>query len=259
MWWRVNQQWVSQAQLLQRGRSSLKFGYRTLSKANLIESTLLKRLCSPLTLKIMAKENESDLDSLNQVPDEVIELEDNDDIDALKEKFQKVNESHQKLTETNKQLFARAKKAEGYELKDGKWVKPPKKEEPKVDVEPSKEPSKPSDLDYGQKAFLKTYGIQGSDELALVKSFQTRTGDDLDTIVSDDIFLGKLKSLRDARESANAIPKGKQRSGQTAVNDADLAFAKYKETGELPIDFETRNKVVDMISAEEKGPMFNFK
>lgn len=118
--------------------------------------------------------------------------------------------------------------------------------------------SKPSDLEYGQKAFLKTYGIQGADELALVKTFQSRTGDDLDTIVADDIFIGKLNALRGARESLNAIPKGKPRSGQTAITDVDLAVAKFKEDGTLPADFETRNKVVDAITKEEKGPLFKF-
>ena len=114
-------------------------------------------------------------------------------------------------------------------------------------VEPVKDTptEKPNELDYGAKAFLKTYGIQGSDELALVKTFQTRTGDDLDTLVSDEVFLGKLNSLREARASANAIPKGKGRSGESSVTDIDLAVAKFKETGELPSDFETRTKVVD--------------
>lgn len=118
--------------------------------------------------------------------------------------------------------------------------------------------SKSDDIDYGQKAFLKTYGIQGSDELALVKSFQSRTGDDLDTLVSDDIFLGKLQSLRDAKASAAAVPKGKGRSGQSGVTDVDLAVAKFREDGTLPTDFTTRNKVVDAITKEEKGDMFTF-
>lgn len=109
---------------------------------------------------------------------------------------------------------------------------------------------KPSDLDYGQKAFLKTYGIAGSDELALVKAFQSRTGDDLDTIVSDDIFLGKLNALRSARETAQAIPKGKGRSAQTAVTNIDIAVAKFKETGELPADFEARRQVIDKAVVE---------
>lgn len=36
------------------------------------------------------------------------------------------DEAFAKLQETNKQLFARAKKAEGFEFKEGKWVKPSK-------------------------------------------------------------------------------------------------------------------------------------
>jgi len=205
-------------------------------------------------LKTMANENGDDITPTNDVNEDVI-VEENDDVDALKEKFEKISEQ-------NKQLFARAKKAEGFELKDGEWVKPPKVEKPKevkpkVENEPDKEPSKSDELGYGEKAFLKTYSIQGSDELALVKSFQSRTGDDLDTIVSDDIFLGKLQSLRDARESANAVPKGKSRSGQTGVTDVDLAVAKFKEDGTFPEDFETRNKVVDAVTKEEKGALFN--
>ena len=37
---------------------------------------------------------------------------------------QKVDEYTAKVDERNAQLFARTKKAEGFELKDGKWVKP---------------------------------------------------------------------------------------------------------------------------------------
>lgn len=173
------------------------------------------------------------------------------------------NEGGEEKTEVEEKPEAKPDKPkrtpqEEYEYHKGRAERLEKKlglKKPEV----KKDTSTPVELDYGQKAFLKTYGIQGSDELALVKSFQSRTGDDLDTIVSDDIFLGKLNALRDARESANAIPKGKPRSGQTAVTDVDIAFAKFKESGELPTDFETRNKVVDRIAAEEKGPMFNFK
>lgn len=42
-----------------------------------------------------------------------------------------------KLQNLNKQLFARAKKAEGFELKDGKWVKPVKSDD-KTDTEDPK-------------------------------------------------------------------------------------------------------------------------
>ena len=210
-------------------------------------------MCSQFTLKKMANEKEN-LDS--EIEEKDLEVSDDDDVDALKEKFQKVSDA-------NRQLFARAKKAEGFELKDGKWIKPevPKEPKEKVEPKPDKEPSKPNELDYGQKAFLKSYQISGSDELALVKQFQDR-GFDLDAIVGDDVFTSKLANLREARASADAVPKDRKRSGQSAVTDVDIAVAKYKETGELPEDFETRKQVVNKMVESEKaknkfsGPAF---
>lgn len=126
--------------------------------------------------------------------------------------------------------------------------------EPEVKSQPKEKAS--SDLDYGQKAFLKTYGIQGSDELALAKTFMARTGDDLDTIVSDDIFLGKLNSLRAAREAAAAVPKGIKRSSQPAQNDADVALATYRETGKLPEDNKLAREVLNKHLEAEKSNNF---
>lgn len=77
----------------------------------------------------MANEIEN-LNSPNEETDEQ-ELE-NEDIDT--DDPQALKEALEKKAEQNKQLFARAKKAEGFELKDGKWVKkpaPPKPEPPK--------------------------------------------------------------------------------------------------------------------------------
>ena len=49
-------------------------------------------------------------------------IEEGDTAEVIKEKTDAWKE---KITETNKQLFARTKKAEGFEFKDGKWVKAP--------------------------------------------------------------------------------------------------------------------------------------
>mgnify|MGYP001615612811 CR=1 FL=1 len=176
-------------------------------------------------------------------------------------------ENNEEVTEETEEKPAKTDKPkrtpqEEYEYHKGRASRLAKKhgfEETKVEPVRNTSTDKPNELDYGQKAFLKTYGIQGSDELALVKSFATRTGDDLDTIVSDEIFLGKLKSLREARESADAIPKGKGRSAQTGVTNVDIAYARYKETGEWPSDFEIAKKLKDVIVAEEKGPAHKYK
>jgi len=78
----------------------------------------------------MANENDEDIDSQNDgsadqdtdknlATDQDQDSGQGDDLDALKEK--------------NRQLFARAKKAEGCVLKDGKWIK---KEKPVVEKKP---------------------------------------------------------------------------------------------------------------------------
>jgi len=84
-------------------------------------------------------------------------------------------------------------------------------EKPVEEKEPEK-PTESNELDYGQRAFLKTYGIAGVDELALVKSWSERTGDQIDVIVEDEIFNAKLKSLRDqkaAKDTLQAMSSGR--------------------------------------------------
>lgn len=181
----------------------------------------------------------------NDVNEDVV-IDDNDDADALKEKLVKVSEQ-------NKQLFSRAKKAEGFELKEGKWVKPVvKSEKPKVDAGNPVEPSKPNELDYGQLALLRTEGIKGSGEIALFKEIMAETGKGVLDVMDSNYFKSRLTEFREAQASTDAIPKGKNRSGQTGITDTDLAVAKYKESGNLPDDFKARLAVVKKLAEAEK-------
>lgn len=61
------------------------------------------------------------------------------DLSIDTEKDAKSNDDVETLKEQNKKLFARAKKAEGFEFKDGKWVKPVVDKKPETKVEPSQE------------------------------------------------------------------------------------------------------------------------
>src|SRR3990167_4352029 len=110
---------------------------------------------------------------------EAINLDEISDIDVLKEHYQKLDGTYREVADKNKHLFERTKKAEGFELKECKWVKPPKETpegKPKVDADPPKEPSKPSELDYGQMALLRQEGIKGAGETALFKEIMAETG-----------------------------------------------------------------------------------
>ena len=194
----------------------------------------------------MANKIGDDTTPINDVNEDVV-IDDNDDADALKEKLIQVSEQ-------NKQLFSRAKKAEGFELKEGKWVKPKveKPTEPKVDAGNPNEPSKPNELDYGQLALLRTEGIKGSGELALFKEIMAETGKGVLDVMDSNYFKSRLTDFREAQASTDAIPKGKNRSGQTGITDTDLAVAKFKESGTLPEDFKTRSAVVKQIAAAEQ-------
>lgn len=94
----------------------------------------------------------------------------------------------------------------------------PKEETPKVET-PKQDLSKSDELDYGQKAYLRSYDIKGAEELQLVKDWMKRTGDTLDSLVEDDIFQAKLGKLREAKAVAEAVPKSTRRSAQVAKDD----------------------------------------
>lgn len=111
---------------------------------------------------------------------------------------------------------------------------------------------KPSDLDYGQLALLRTEGIKGSGELALFKEVMAETGKGVLDVMDSNYFKSRLADFRETQASTDAIPKGKNRSGQTGVTDTDLAVAKYKESGTLPNDFKTRSAVIKQIAAAEQ-------
>ena len=209
----------------------------------------------------MANENEN----LNS-PIEEINLAEINDIDVLKEHYQKLGEAHQKTSDSNKQLFERTKKAEGFELKDDKWVKTVPKEtketEPKVETKSSKEPSKPSELDWGQLAFHNSKSdsikIEDSEDVEFLKKTIEDTGKSQDSIVSSNWFTAELKEKQAERVKIAGTPKSKKRTGQSgASDDTDRAMAEFERSGDLPKDFKTKVKVIDKITAKEEKALFS--
>jgi len=130
------------------------------------------------------------------------------------------------------------------------------KSDDEADDEPEpKAQTKSNDLGFGEKAFLKSYGISGSDELSLVKTWLKRTGDDLDTLVEDEIFKAKLNGLREARATKEALPTNTKRSAATTRDHVDYWLSK----GELPPKDQAklRREVVNArIEASRNGTKF---
>lgn len=118
--------------------------------------------------------------------------------------------------------------------------------------------SRPSELSDGQIAILRTEGIKSKAEVALFKEVMSETGKGILDLLDSSYFQSRLTDFRANQESINAIPKGKNRSGQSAVTDTDIAHAKFNETGQLPEDFKSRVDVVNRaIEAEKSKNMFS--
>lgn len=104
----------------------------------------------------------------------------------------------------------------------------------------------PSELDYGQKAFLKASGINGSDEIALVREFAKRTGDSLDSIVEDDIFKARLERLRTTK--SNEVAAQSAGRGNQSQDIVARELAKLGPNDSIPENLprDVREKLVDL-------------
>jgi hypothetical protein len=154
-----------------------------------------------------------------------------EDVDALKEKLTKTEEA-------NRQLFVRAKKAEGFELKDGHWIKKP---ETKTEIK-SETSVKSGELDSGQKALLRVEGIKSQDEVSLVKTYMENTGKDLEEVIENKYFLQELKEMRETKATVAATPSSSGRS-TGATKDVDYWAAKYSAgtpINEVPQEFRSQ-------------------
>lgn len=171
-----------------------------------------------------------------------------------------VEETNEEVVEETEEKPAKADKPkrtpqEELEYFEGRAERLRKKLGKSDKVEPKKEAptEKPSELDYGQMALLRQEGVRGAGETALFKEIMSETGKDVLATLDSNYFKARLSEFREAQESKDAIPKGKNRSGQTGVTDTDVAVAKFKETGKLPDNFKDRVAVKNAMVAEEQS------
>lgn len=156
------------------------------------------------------------------------------DTDALQEKLKETEQA-------NRQLFERAKKAEGFVKLDGKWVKAKAESTPnKVET-----PSRTGDLDETALDYLDLKGVSEPEDIELIESVVKKTGQTVRQALKDDYVISKLASLKQAREIKIATPGSSRRAGQASTGDVDYWLAENERTGKLPEDFELRKKVVE--------------
>ena len=151
--------------------------------------------------------------------EEVDIFEDTDDVDAIKEQLAKKDE-------TNKQLYVRMKKAEGFEIIDGKWVKPQQVIKPTVNPEANEDMLSQKDM----MAFIRA-GID-DDDISVVTDYAKLKGITVSEALNSTVIKGILAEKEEERRTAQATSTGNTRKGSSKPSPTQL-LEKAKK-GEMP-------------------------
>lgn len=186
---------------------------------------------------------ENEIENENSLNDESTQTEtgaESTDVDAAT-----LQAKLSELEGTNRQLFERAKKAEGFVKVDGKWVKAPKPEEAVETAQQLK--AKTGELSETQLDYLDLKGVTEEADIDVIQKVMQRTGQTVRQALGDDYVISKLAANKAKREVLDATPSGTRRAGGQS-SDVGAALAKFKETGVLPEDRELADKVVDSMT-----------
>ena len=155
------------------------------------------------------------------------------------------------LKEQNRQLFARAKKAEGFEQDgDGKWVKA-QKPEPKT--EPKKLSKKSDELDYAQLAFHNTKSdvqkIESEEEVEWVKQQMEETGKSLQGLLNSKFFKTEYEAFKTSKVVDKAVPVGTGRSNQAPASQSVEYWLNKGDTEFPPDTYANKKLIIDIVNA----------
>lgn len=135
-------------------------------------------------------------------------------------------ETVEELREKNKQLFARAKKAEGFDLVDGQWVKRAKPE-PQTEVLPKKE----TDLTFKDQYALMDAKVPLEDVDEVTKAAKL-LGVSVSDALKDTAVQAILEKRQTLRKTADATNAGASRPTTKKVTDEQIVSKAAK--GEIP-------------------------
>ena len=185
-----------------------------------------------------------------------------DDVESLQSELKK-------LRENNRHLFARTKRAEGFEQnEDGKWIKVNIKEKSEPKQPEPKEPKKSDDklLERLDKMALQVAGITEEDEVELFNKWKEQTGREADDIVGNSIFKQELEGLKTAKANQKATSDIKGEKGESGVKNTPeywIAKATKGADGQPLFSDETPkelySKIADKLAEREPGSSENLK
>jgi hypothetical protein len=141
--------------------------------------------------------------------------------------------------------------AKRFQTKIKKLAEEAEKPKPETKEKPAEVVEKKEGLDRIDRAVLRTEKIVSEDEVKLVEDIMKETGKSVEQVLESKYFITELKELRDAKTTSDAVPKGINRSTQSARDSVDYWVAK----GELPPrdQVELRRKVVEAKMQMEKS------
>lgn len=148
-----------------------------------------------------------------------------------------------KIEDRNKQLYARLKKAEGYEFKDGKWVKPEAK--PTVEQEAKTNNLSNADMYTLIKADVPEQDIQDVVEYATLKKISIADA------LKSPIVKNILKEKSDERKIEEGTHSGASRRGNTTVNDDTLL--ENARNGKMPENEADMDRLIAARLKAKKG------
>lgn len=169
---------------------------------------------------------------------------------ALKEIIARERAAKADIDAKNRQLFERAKTAEGFEKQeDGSWVRIERQRPEKK----SKAEAKTGELDYGQLAFhnSKTGAVKVEDQadIDFLREAMEDTGKDQQSVLTSKWFVAELKERQEKRAIESAMPKGTRGVTENASSKVDYWIQK----GELPPNTpENQQLRRDVVNARQK-------
>lgn len=184
---------------------------------------------------------------------EVIDSINDENVSEVKETLLKEANA---LHDSNKQLYARAKKAEGFELKGDKWVK---KEKP-AETPSNPEAKKSDEPDYGKLAYLKAEGVAHPDDRKVVLDEAKRLNLPIEEVLGMDHIKGKLKESKTQREAEAGMPDGGHGKSAGNKGSVDYWVNKKDKDGnyETPTDTTLANQVIEArMRSEQSKNMFS--
>lgn len=196
--------------------------------------------------------DKDDLESKDedQDQDDVVleDIGDDDSPEVVKEKAQKAIELARKRDEANKQLFARTKKAEGFVLKDGKWVKPDKPPTPPAPTPPAPTPPATPEAKDGLST-KDTMALVNAkiheDDIQEVLDYAKFKGISVSEALKNDVVRTTLKTREEQRQTAAATHTGKGGRPGSAAPSGKKLLEEAQSSGNLPDTDEGIQALVD--------------